>query len=191
MKRQYNPTLAVAAWLVLGLPYPALATDTQAYLKFNSAQVAWAADGKEKRLAIDWETQQPIPMDGQSGAFGYAALSNDANNVLVFVTHLPIDDSSYEQNPSGWHTHVLDLKLPTAACKEATFEVDLENSKKNVAFDANYSWSVNGNRAKIKDVATSALGDAGMEAIVSFKLKPVQDARGIPSNLCIYVVDKL
>jgi hypothetical protein len=81
-------------------------------------------------------------MDGKSGAFGYAALTDDGNNLLVAVTHLPIDDSSYEKTPSGFHTHVLDLMKPTAACAGANFEVDLVNSGKNKAFDADYAWSV-------------------------------------------------
>lgn len=142
-------------------------------------------------MAVEMETKQAIPMDGQSGAFGYAALSSDANNVLVLVTHLPIDDSSHEQTPSGFHTHVLDLKLPTTACRDATFEVDLESSGKNQAFDANYAWVVTGRQLKIKEVPASDLGDAGIENIVSFNLKPVLDAKGQPSNLCIYVADKL
>lgn len=47
-------------------------------------------------------------MDGESGAFGYGTLTDVGNNLLVVVTHLPIDDSSYEKTLSDIHTHVLD-----------------------------------------------------------------------------------
>ncbi len=63
-------------------------------------------------------------------AFGYAALTDGGNNLLVLVTHLPIDDSSYEHPESGFHTHVLDLKAPGEACPGADFEVDQTNSGK-------------------------------------------------------------
>lgn len=129
-------------------------------------------------------------MDGKSGAFGYAALSDGGNNLLVVVTHLPIDDSSHEKLPSGFHTHVLDLMEPTSACPHANFEVDLENSGKNQAFDADYSWSVSNSSIQVKDVPVADLGDAGVEAVVSFTLKPVLDAKGSPTNLCVHVVDQ-
>jgi len=47
-------------------------------------------------------------MGGKSGAFGYGALTDGGNNLLVAVTHLPIDDSSYEKTLSDIHTHALD-----------------------------------------------------------------------------------
>lgn len=161
------------------------------HLGLKNAEVEWEAKEGRKTVSIELRTPAPIPMDGTSGAFGYAALTDQGNNLLVLVTHLPIDDSSYERAPSGFHTHVLDLTAPTEACPGATFEVDLDSSKKNQAFDANYRWSVEGAKIEIEDVPVADLGDAGVENIVSFTLKPVPGVDGKPTNLCVTVVEKL
>jgi hypothetical protein len=142
-------------------------------------------------LSATLETERAIPQDGKSGAFGYAFLSDQGNNVLVLVTHLPIDDSSYEKVPSGFHAHVLDLKAPGAECAEATFEVDLENSKKNTAFDADYRWEAQGSTLKVKDVPAADLGDGGIEKTASFTLKPILGKDGAPTHLCVAVVDQI
>jgi hypothetical protein len=111
--------------------------------------------------------------------------------VLVLTTHLPIDDSSHEQTPSGFHTHVLDLKAPSAGCAGANFEVDLENSTRNKAFDANYAWSIKANKIEIENVPAADLGDAGVESLVSFTIKPILDAQQKPQHLCVSVVDQI
>ncbi len=159
------------------------------HLKFKDVEAEWK--GRAKTLEIEIETQGGIPMDGKAGAFGYGALTDGANNVLVLTTHLPIDDSTHEQLPSGFHTHVLDLKPPTPACAGANFEVDLENSGKNKAFDADYTWSIQGDEVKLKNVPAADLGDAGVESIVSFTIKPLLDSQQKPTNLCITVVDQI
>ena len=51
---------------------------------------------RKKILELEIKTTGKIPMDGKSGAFGYGALTDRGNNLLVAVTHLPIDDSAYE-----------------------------------------------------------------------------------------------
>lgn len=161
-----------------------------AYLSMKNTETEVKSAAGQKTLEVEIKTQGAIPMDGKSGAFGYAALSDNGNNVLVAVTHLPIDDSSYEKAPSGFHTHVLDLMTPTKACEGASFEVDLTNSAKNKAFDANYQWEVEGDEIEIKNVPVADLGDAGIETIASFTLKPILNAEGKPTNLCVTVVDK-
>jgi hypothetical protein len=164
--------------------------ETEGYLSIWSSSLKVAGKGANKTLAMDVQTAKPIPVDGKSGAFGYAALTDGTNNVLVVVTHLPIDDSSHEDPATGFHTHVLDLKQPTAACAGANFEVDLENSGKNAAFDADYQWKVNGSKISVENVPVKDLGDAGVDAIVSFTLKPILDAQQKPTNLCVTVADK-
>lgn len=160
------------------------------YLKIEKTEVEVESDAKKKTLKVEVKTGGKIPMDGKSGAFGYAVLTDGGNNVLVMVTHLPIDDSSYEHKSSGFHTHVLDLKEPTDACKGANFEVDVENSGKNKAFDSDYKWKVKGNKISVKDVPIADLGDAGVEAVAAFTLKPILDADKKPTNLCVTVTDK-
>ncbi|MGR9085462.1 MAG: hypothetical protein ACU841_00105 [Gammaproteobacteria bacterium] len=178
--------LAVAMTFASGM----IVAETAGHLSISQLKVLAEGVGSNKTLDVEIRARQPIPADGISGAFGYAALTDNGNNVMVVVTHLPIDDSSHEDPKSGFHTHVLDLKAPTDACAGASFEVDLENSAKNSAFDADYKWTVEGNKVFVDNVPVSDLGDAGVEAVVSFTLKPVLDANRKPTNLCVDVVDK-
>lgn len=163
---------------------------TADYLRIKQTEIEVKDKDGVKTVDVEINTVGDIPTDGRSGAFGYAVLNNGTNNLLVVVTHLPIDDSSYENPESGFHTHVLDLKRPTMACKGATYEVDLKSSAKNRGFDVNYKYKVGGDEINISDIPAGDLGDAGIEAIVSFTLKPVLDAYQKPSNLCVYVVDQ-
>jgi hypothetical protein len=159
------------------------------YLQMKEVEAEW--EGRTKVLELEIETAASVPMDGKSGAFGYGALTDGVNNVLVLTSHLPIDDSTHEQAPSGFHTHVLDLKAPTADCSGANFEVDLPSSAKNTAFDANYPWSIKGNKIAVEKVPVADLGDAGVETIVTFTIKPILDAQQKPTHLCVTVVDKI
>jgi len=160
------------------------------YLQIDDTKVEVEGKGEKKALELEVKTEQAIPVDGKSGAFGYAALTDGTNNVLVLVTHLPIDDSSYEKMDSGFHAHVLDLKKPSAACEGATFEVDIENSKKNTAFDANYEWKIEGKEIEVEGIPVVDLGDAGVETVASFALKPILDKENKPTNLCVTVVEQ-
>lgn len=180
--------------LTVSIAMLAFSTTTKAaneYLNLKQTEVEVKSENKKKELDVEIKVGKDIPMDGKSGAFGYAVLTDGGNNVLVMVTHLPIDDSSYEHKSSGFHTHVLDLKEPTENCKGANFEVDVENSGKNKAFDADYKWKVEGNKISVENVPVADLGDAGTEAIAAFTLKPILDANKKPSNLCVTVTDKI
>jgi hypothetical protein len=165
--------------------------ETPGYLKMKEVEVEWKNKDKGKVLDIEIETAAAVPMDGKSGAFGYGALTNGTDNVVVLVTHLPIHDSSHVDPKSGFHAHVLDLKQPTAACPGATLEVDLEKSGDNSAFDANYAWSIKGTKIKIENIPVADLGDAGVENVVSFTIKPVLDAKQNPTNLCVTVAEQI
>ena len=178
---------AISLTLASGL---ALA-EVSGYLSIHNVKSEVEGKGAKKTLEVEIKTNRPIPVDGKSGAFGYAILTDNTNNVLVLVTHLPIDDSSHEDPVNGFHTHILDLKEPTDACKNASFEVDLVNSAKNTAFDANYEWKVNDQEISVEKVPVTDLGDAGVETVVSFTLKPILDANNKPTNLCVTVVDKV
>ncbi|MCF7967854.1 MAG: hypothetical protein K9K68_01655 [Methylococcaceae bacterium] len=180
MKKQ---SLILICMTVLGISgSSAIAAGTD-HLKIKSAEAEWEG--------LEVETNVAIPIDGKSGAFGFGALTDGTNNVLVLTTHLPIDDSRHEQAPSGFHTHVLDLKAPGSAFAGANFEVDLEGSAKNSAFDANYVWSIKGNKVEVEKVPASNLGDAGVESGVSFTIQPILDAQKNPINLCVTVIDQI
>ncbi len=172
------------------LSFSAIGAENSDYLDLKNSSVKASRMDSKTTLDIELKTAGKIPMDGKAGAFGYAFLTDGGNNVLVAVTHLPIDDSSYEHVPSGFHIHVLDLKAPAAECEKANFEVDLENSGKNQAFDANYDWSIKKNKLKIKNVDVSDLGDSGVEGIASFSLKPVFNDQKTLAHLCVYVVSQ-
>ncbi|MGR9114130.1 MAG: hypothetical protein ACU85E_00045 [Gammaproteobacteria bacterium] len=181
-------TLAAVAGLIITTTIHAAPKPD--YLLIKETEVEVESQGGNKTLEIEVKTQGVIPLDGKSGAFGYAALTDGGNNLLVLVTHLPIDDSSYENPSSGFHAHVLDLKEPGEACSGANFEVDLVNSGKNKAFDADYKWHAKGNKISVEKVPVADLGDAGVESIVSFTLKPILDASNKPTNLCVTVTDQ-
>lgn len=186
----FNKTTLLASAMGLTLASGVVLAQTPGYLSIKSVEVEVEGKADKKMLEVEIKTNQDIPVDGKSGAFGYAALTDGGNNVLVLTTHLPIDDSSHEDVSSGFHAHVLDLKEPTEACAGANFEVDLENSGKNTAFDANYKWKVKGNKISVEKVPVADLGDAGVESVVSFTLKPIMEANKKPTNLCVTVADQ-
>jgi hypothetical protein len=185
-----NKLTLMSALAGLCLASGAALSETAGYLSIWTSSVKVSGKGDNKTLALEIKTAEPVPMDAKSGAFGYAALTDNGNNLLVLVTHMPIDDSSHENQESGFHTHVLDLKEPTSACEGANFEVDLENSGKNTAFDADYQWQIKGGKITVDNVPVKDLGDAGVESVVSFTLKPVLDDQQKPTNLCVTVADK-
>jgi len=136
----------------------------------------------------------PIPVDGSS-AFGYAILTTTSgspasNNVLVLVTHVGFDDSSFEDPVSGFHTHVLDLKAPTAPCVGvgATDEVDLATSPSNTGFDKKYPFKIAGNVATINHAKVSDLNGGSVAAIAAFLATVPSFTAGVPDNICVTVI---
>jgi len=107
----------LAALGLLGVGSVCLAAAQPDYLSITEVDVEVESKNSVKTLDLEIKTKANIPVDGKSGAFGYGALSDGGNNLLVLVSHLPIDDSSHENPKSGFHTHILDLKAPTDACK--------------------------------------------------------------------------
>lgn len=184
-----KPILSILSVMALSLLNTGGVLAANDHLKLKNAEAEW--QGRTKTLEIELETQAAVPMDGKAGSFGFGALTDGGNNVLVLTTHLPIDDSSHEQAPSGFHTHVLDLKAPSTECAGANFEVDLVNSAKNKAFDANYAWSIKANKIEMENIPAADLGDAGVESLVSFTIKPILDGQQKPQHLCVSVVDQI
>ena len=159
------------------------------HLQLTSA----SADITGQRLKADITTAANVPLDGMSGAFGYAVLTNGGDgaldNVVVIVTHLPIDDSSHEDPVSGFHTHVLDLKTPSNKCKKHDLEVDLAGSGANSAFDSDYKFKINGNDINLREVPTSDLGNpSGVGAVASFTITPVFTGKNL-TNLCVDIIN--
>ena len=86
---------------------------------------------------------------------------------------------------------MLDLKTPGSACGGANLEVDLEVSAKNSTFDVNDAWTIKGNKVEVEKVPATNLGDAGVENLVTFTIKPILDAQQKPTNLYITVIDQM
>ncbi len=174
---------SVAALLAVSMIVsPALAAGN--YLDIKKA----ASNVSNGKLSVALTTAGKIPLDGQSGAFGYAVLTGGLNNVLVLVTHMPIDDSTHEDPVSGFHTHVLDLKAASSDCSTHDLEVDLAGSGANSAFDSDYKYVIKGGVAAIAGVPTTDLGGNTVGGIVSFTVTPVFTS-GSLTNLCVDVID--
>ena len=140
-------------------------------------------------IEVEIETAGDVPLDGTSGAFGYALLTDGGSgaldNVMVLVTHLPLDDSSFEELPSGFHTHVLDLMAGTGACAGFDAEVDLVGSGANVAFDVDYDWEIDENEIEIEDIPSSDLGNpSSVIGVAAFTVTPSFG----PLQLCVDVI---
>ena len=154
------------------------------HLTINEAEVELDDD----ELEVEIETSANIPVDGLT-KFGYAILtdggSGTLDNVLVVVTHLPIDDSGFEDPVSGFHTHVLDLKTGAGLCATFPLEVDLAGSGANAAFDPDYDFEVDGNEIEIEDVPTSDLGSPStIASAVAFTVTALPIGPS-PTNLCV------
>ncbi len=139
-------------------------------------------------LEVEIEVRAEIPKD-ESSAFGYAALTDGGNKVLVLVTHVPaFDDSDFDDEEGGFHTHVLNLKAPVSPCPTGPndFEIDLGAT----ITDPGYENEVDDNEVEIKDVPTADLGDAGVETIAAFTASIVGPV-GAPTNVCVTVITTL
>ncbi len=138
-------------------------------------------------LDVKIKVRADIPKD-ESSAFGYAALTDGGNKVLVLVTHVPaFDDSDFDDKEGGFHTHVLNLIAPTDDCAGASFEIDLGAD----ITDPGYKNSVKGKEVKIKKVPTDDLGDAGVETIAAFTASVPSFTNGDPDNVCVTVITTL
>jgi len=154
----------LAALGLLGVGSVCLAAAQPDYLSITEADIEVESKNSVKTLDLEIKPKQTF-RSMANPVLSLWRIKRRGNNLLVLVSHLPIDDSSHENPKSGFHTHILDLKAPTEACKDANFEVDLVNSGKNTGFDADYKYKIEGNEASISDVPVSDLGDAGVETV--------------------------
>lgn len=141
------------------------------------------------RIKVHIQVGTDIPLDGTSGAFGYGIFTGGGTeNVLVLVTHLPIDDSDHEVLPSGFHTHVLDVIDPTDDCTNGfTHEVDLEGSGMNKGFDLDADWEIDGDTAWIGFTPTKRLNDTTtVDFVAAFTITPMFEEDTL-TNLCLTV----
>jgi len=139
-------------------------------------------------LDVKFKVMAEIPKD-ESTAFGYAALTDGGNKVLVLVTHVPaFDDSDFDDKEGGFHTHVLNLKAAAGGpCPAAAqFEVDFTEAPT----DPGYKNSVKGKTVTIKKVPIDELGDAGVETIAAF-LASIVGPVDAPTNVCVQVTTTL
>jgi len=175
------------ALVAVGLGSAQASHSTPGYLHIEKVKLKVQHEDGTWTLDVKIHVDDKIPLDGSGGAFGYAILTAGFDNVLVLVTHIGIEDSQHVGR-GGFHTHVLDLKAATENCGGFDAEVDLVGSAANSAFDPGYRFKVAGRNAEIRDVPTSDLGDAGVEAFASFTVTPVFSGDAL-TNLCVHVVE--
>ena len=183
----FGCAIVIALMGATGLASAHASDSPEGYLHIEKVNLKVRHEGGTSTMDVKIHVGDRIPLDGSGGAFGYALLTDGFNNVLVIVTHIGIDDSNFEGR-GGFHTHVLDLMAATASCGGFDAEVDLVGSAANSAFDPGYRFKVAGENAAIRDVPTSDLGDAGVEAIASFTVTPMFSA-GALTNLCVDVIE--
>ena len=136
-------------------------------------------------LDVKIKVTAKIPKD-ESSAFGYAALTDGGNKVLVLVTHVPaFDDSAFDDKKGGFHTHVLDLKAAAGGPCPAGFQFEVDFTV--APTDPGYKNSVGSKTVKIKNVPIGDLGDAGVETIAGFVASIVGPV-GTPTNVCVKVI---
>ncbi len=178
----------VGAMLVGNVPSPVHAAGAQqSYLQLQNIKPEVKGKEGSAKLNLTITTQGRIPLTGRAGAFGYAVMTGGFKKVLVVVTHPGIVDSKVV-GAGGFHTHVLDLKEPTAKCKGYAAEVDLDSANQP-NFDPGFKFTISGNRLTINDVPVSALNGARVETVATFTVKPVMSGKK-PTNLCVNVVTK-
>ena len=95
------------------------------------------------------------------------------------MTHLPIDDTAGEEDDSGLHTHVLDLKAAVSDADDcltnhsAGFEVDVPASIANKGFNLESDWSVDSDEIWIENVPIKRINSADVDVVVSFYIFPL------------------
>ncbi len=148
------------------------------------------AKGTNERIKVHFDVTADIPVAKQAGAFGYGVFTGGeaTENVLVLVTHPGLTDSDHQDETSGFHTHVLDVKDTTGACTNGfDAEVDLEGSGMNKGFDLDADWEIDGKTAWIGFTPTKRLNDSTtVDAVVSFTITAV-DNGGL--HLCMDIKD--
>jgi len=102
-------SLFLASTMLLGVE--ATGQDTEGVSKFlsissSSTEVKrwWDGDTIVSYVDTQIKVRGDIPLDGMSGTFGYAWLTDDLDNVLALVSHLPIDENSYQIPGPGLYT---------------------------------------------------------------------------------------
>jgi hypothetical protein len=168
----------------------------QDYLQLQSFDV------KEDNGAIDVQikTEGDIPTREAKSGFGYAVLTDvgdeEVDNALVAVTHIGFvdfdEEAAVEENE--FHTHVLDLTGSVSGeCEDSDYEVDLQSSAANEAFDPGYSLSIDNNKITIEDVQTDDLAGDNVKAVVSFTAEAIFDGNNGDDveQICIDIEDIL
>jgi hypothetical protein len=144
---------------------PAFATG---HLDIVSAEV----QEKNEKVKLELNTAADVT-SGLPGFYGYAALTSDFQDILVAVTHLPIDDVDPDADPeTGFHTHIVDLTTETDCASGIA-----------VAFaspEAVGELKVDGTEVKVTDVDAADVGELS-GAVPSFTLT-IED-----SELCVNV----
>ena len=197
--------ISLAAIFAVAMIMPASANGLS-FLHFDNPSVVEPTENSNpnnpnKRLKIHIDTGDTIPLDNTMGpAFGWGVMTDkgandlEPDNVYVLATHLPIDDTAGEEDDSGLHTHVLDLKgfvddeVDCMSEHGAPFEVDVEESLKNKGFDLESDWEVDDDEIWLGNVPIKLLNSDDVDIVVSFQIFPIPDDAetvGELDHLCV------
>ncbi|HEY9386825.1 MAG TPA: hypothetical protein VIP70_07280 [Nitrososphaeraceae archaeon] len=187
--------MAVLALTVTGTGPVAFAV--QDYLQLQSFDVKEQDNGA---IDVQIKTEGDIPTREAKSGFGYAVLTDvgdeEVENALVAVTHIGFvdfdEEAAVEENE--FHTHVLDLTGSVSGeCEDSNYEVDLQSSAANEAFDPGYPLSIENNKITIEDVQTDDLAGDNVKAVVSFTAEAIFDGNNGDDveQICIDIEDIL
>lgn len=145
-------------------------TPTGSHLTITSSRTT-VRDGK---LDVSFTTGGAVPMEGSTVPFAYLIRTSPLydntgpqppSGSLVLTTHLPFDDSSSEDPKSGFHTHVWDFQVASAAC--AGYELEVVGAGTDAAFE----YAVSGNSVTLTNVPVAQLASEKVTEIAALELK--------------------
>jgi hypothetical protein len=162
----------------------------ESYLKLKSAGV----DYHNGDLDVDIQTEKNIPSEKGKRGFGYGVLTDVgdefADNVLVAISDIGIQDYDRSAKNDKLHTHVLDLTGDISrACSDSDYEV-AKSSSDNDAIDTVYPIDVNENKISISDVDVDDLASDTVKAITSFSAEAITHNDKV-QHVCIDIQDTL
>ena len=179
----YGTILAVAFVISMVVTMPLADAGGHIFIKKTEVKVKDLT-----KLNVKIKVTGAIPLTGGPFPFGYGTITDPVgfNNVLALTSHPGVLDHPAQTSAADpvFHAHVLDL-VPVAGVGSIPNPCLTDPSLSDVVVDfassiasgnnigAPYKVKVKDKTIEVKKVPTTDLDDAGVEAIVAFKIVPV------------------